>query len=235
CGVADSEAGVIAVKAPELLPPGGDVTGTLRHELVHVLLARNVRIDRMPRWLNEGIAMTQAREYRWESGFRVAQMYFQNRLLTYDALELSFLEPGREMEFGDAYAQALSMTRFLKDELGEERFWRVVSGLNTATFPEALEQHGSMSLEELSEAWRGSLWQVALVFSIVSGFSIFQVMAVLTIMAYLRKRRQGRLRMRRWEEEDAEDDRFPPFMTVRELEDQDGPYPWEEDEDGGYL
>lgn len=230
-GIALPGQGVIAVKAPRLVPQGSDFTGTLRHELIHVLLARNVPAGRLPRWLEEGIAMTFSREFRWGSKLRIGQMYAQGQIIPYRELDWAFLDPGRETEFGDAYAQALSMTRFLRERLGEDRFWELVHGLDTMTFPAALEHHADMDVTGLYSAWQRSLWEVAVVFSIVSGFSIFQVMALLTVIAYLRKRRQGRRTLRRWEEEEKE----PPLLTVLDLEDNEPLYPWEEEEDETYL
>jgi len=52
----------VAVRAPYLVEGPASFAGTLRHELLHVLLARNVNLDHLPRWLNEGIAMRYARE-----------------------------------------------------------------------------------------------------------------------------------------------------------------------------
>jgi hypothetical protein len=230
-GIAMPSQGVIAVKAPRLVPQGPDFTGTLRHELIHVLLARNVPAGRLPRWLEEGIAMTFSREYRWGSKLRIGQMYAQGQIIPYRELEWAFLEPGRETEFGDAYAQALSMTRFLREELSEDEFWALVHDLDTMTFPAALKRHADISVTGLVDAWRRSLWKVAVVFSIVSGFSIFQLMALLTVYAYLRKRRQGRRILRRWEDEEGD----VPTLTVLDLEDNEPLYPWEEEEDETYL
>src|SRR5690554_4921371 len=56
-GMAFSGEGLIVVKAPRLRMAGDNYIGTLRHELVHILLFRNVDGDFLPRWLNEGIAM----------------------------------------------------------------------------------------------------------------------------------------------------------------------------------
>ncbi len=230
-GIALPGQGIIAVKAPRLMPEGLDFNGTIRHELIHVLLARNVPAGRLPRWLEEGIAMTFSREFRWASKARIGQMYAQGQVIPYGELDWAFLDPGRETEFGDAYAQALSMTRFLRERLGEDGFWELVHGLDTMTFSAALKHHADMDEAGLYEAWQGSLWKVAVVFSVVSGFSIFQVMALLTVIAYLRKRRQGRRTLRRWEVEEKE----PPLLTVLDLEDNEPPYPWEEEDDETYL
>ena len=226
-GVARPSEGVIAIKSPVLVRKGYDPEGALRHELVHVLLVRNINADYLPRWLNEGVAMMLAKEHRWESGFHVARMYFRGHLIPYSHLGLAFLEPGREMAFGDAYAQSLSMTRFLLDELGEEEFWQLMHALDTTTFRTALKEHAGMTPGELWLAWEGSLWKVALIFSVVSGFSLFQVMALLTIAAYWRKRRKGRRLLRQWEEEDEE----PPLLLASELEGREPEYGWEPDED----
>ena len=228
-GVAMADEGFIAVKTPRLIEGRSGFEGTLNHELVHVLLARNTNVDVLPRWMNEGIAMTLSREHRFDAAIHTGRMYFQGRLIPYARLDAAFTAPGVEMEFGDAYAQGLSMTRYLRERVGEDAFWAIVHDMDTLTFPEALRRHGNMSVDDFYESWQHSLWKVALVFAIVSGFSLFQVMAVLTVFAYLRKRRRGRRLMRRWQREDEEDD-AAPFLTVRDLEDQEGPYPWEEEE-----
>ena len=222
-GIAKPEEGVIAVKAPNLMMGGADYRGTLRHELVHVLLARHTSPDHLPRWLNEGIAMVMSGEYRWESRARIAQMYWQGGLIPYRDLLFAFLEPGKEMEFGDAYAQALSMTRYLMDELGQEGFWRVVLALDSKSFGDALREEAGISPPDFFENWKGSLWTFALVFSLVSGFSIFQIMAILTVIAYFRKRRRGLATVREWDEEE--------LATTGDMDESD-PLPWNDpDED----
>ncbi|MCP4644299.1 MAG: hypothetical protein GY851_27900 [bacterium] len=227
-GVALPEKGVIAVKTPRIMMEQNDIAGTLRHELVHILLQRNVNVRHLPRWLNEGLAMTLSMEFRWTSSFRVGKMYAYGNVIALRNLDLAFLEPGRETEFGDAYAQAHMMTRHLRDQVGEDVLWTIVNDLDERTFAKALQAHASMTPIEFFETWESSLWKVALVFSIVSGFTLFQAMAILTVIAYVRKRRQGLQRMREWEEEEEDG---PPFMTVGQLEDQDGPYPWEEEDE----
>lgn len=221
-GVALPEAGIIALKTPDITPGGSDYKGALRHELIHVLLARNSGSGNLPRWLNEGIAMVLSGEHRIGSSIRVGQMYAQGRLIPYRDLFFVFLEPGKETEFSDAYAQALSMTRFLMERIGEDTFWRVVYATKTETFGNALRAEASLSPADFYDDWVGSLWKVALIFSLVSGFSIFQVMAILTIVAYLRKRRKGQATLREWADEEGGDpgwDGVEPELS-----------PWEEEE-----
>ena len=205
-GIAESERGAIIVKGPHLLPPGQDYRGMLRHELLHVLIARNTDLANVPRWFNEGVAMVMSRELRWANTMRVAHMYVRRRVIPYLELDFAFAPLGNEMVFGDAYAEAYSMTLHLIDEVGEERFWRVVLALNEMRFEEALAEHAGLTPGALYEGWRRSLWKSVLVASLVSGFTLFDVMAILLVMAYFRKRRRGRTILRAWdEEEDGED------------------------------
>lgn len=202
-GVAKSEQGLIFVKAPRLTPPDHDFRGTLRHELVHVLVARNTDLANVPRWFNEGIAMVVSKELRWSSTMRVVRMYARRRLIPYPELNFAFAPLGNETVFGDAYAQALSMTRFLIDRVGEETFWDIVHAMKTMSFEEALRLHAGMTPGGLYDSWRRTLWKLALIGSLMSGFTLFQFMAFLLVVAYLRKRQRGRRILRQWEEEDA--------------------------------
>jgi hypothetical protein len=201
--IAKPEDDLIVLKTPALVPAGSDYTGTVRHELIHILLRHNVTTDNLPRWLNEGIAMVLSGENRWESRSLIASMYLNGRILTYRELELSFLDPGNEIEFGDAYAQAYSMTQYLLDELGEDRFWALLHSLDGRTFGAALEAELGMVPYDFWAEWKGSLGWTALLFSILSGVTLFQLMALLLIVAYWRKRRRGLRVIRQWEEEDA--------------------------------
>lgn len=227
-GVAHSEDGIIVLRTPDQLANPKYYEGVARHELVHVLLARNTDLAHLPRWLNEGIAMHISGEYRWNSTFHVARMYLAERLLSYDELMSQFDLSQRERPFGGLYAQSLSMTAYLYDRLGEDAFWEMIYALREHDFPEALADAAEMTPGELWGAWRRSLWKVAVIMTVVSGFGVFHVMALLVIVAYMRKRRRNRALLQRWDREEAEDE---GFMTVWDLE-RDSEYPWERDDEG---
>jgi hypothetical protein len=230
-GIAKPDESFIAVKAPKLMRGLYDFDGTLRHELVHVLLARNYNVDELPRWLNEGIAMVLAREHRWNSVYHVGIMYLQGRLIHYRELTWVFHEPGREMEFGNAYAQSLLMTRYLMERLGEDAFWELLSDLDSMRFGQAMQKHLEMIPPEFLDAWRRSLWKMALGVSVVSGIGLFQIGALLLILAYLRKRRRGGRVMRRWEAEEREEEEYGPVVLPWELETGETDGPWSDCEE----
>jgi len=202
-GVARSSQGRIILQAPRLRKLGGDYRGTVRHELVHILLHRNTDTGSLPRWLNEGIAMSLANEHRWNSTLTVAQMFLRRHIIEFRDLDRAFLAPGDEMEFGDAYAQALSMTRYLRDRLGEDAFWAVVLGCRNESFGDALRRHAGFSPRDLWQGYRRSLWLIALIGALTSG-SVFTPAAFLLLIAYWRKRRGNQRILRRWAREEAQ-------------------------------
>ncbi|MDP7638676.1 MAG: hypothetical protein QGG73_03025 [Candidatus Hydrogenedentes bacterium] len=211
-GFSRSEEGVVVVKAPGLMRSGADYGGVLRHELLHVLLARNTNLDNLPRWLNEGIAMTISGENRWSSALHIGQMYAQGTLIEYGRLPFAFAAPGDETEFGRAYSQSLSMTKFLRKLLGETSFWELLRDMESQSFNDALAEKAGLTTIEFYKAWKGSLWKFAVTHSLLTGVGAFQFAAVLVIIVYLRKRRRAKRILRQWELEGTEE-----------------PGPWEED------
>ncbi len=203
-GLAQPGNDLIIVKAPKLRMPDSDYPGTLRHELVHLLLYRNIGDANLPQWLNEGIAMSLANEFYWQGMFTVARMFIQNRIIPLHLLENSFYSPANQTEFNDAYAQSLSMTRYLRNRLGERLFWRMIYALRVVPFPQALGEIGGLSLDELWNGYRKALWKYALYTTMASGF-FFQPAAILLIIGYLRRRKIARDIYRRWEAEESED------------------------------
>lgn len=203
-GVAQSDRGLIILKSPRLRSVTDDFNGTVRHELVHILLFRNADTRKLPRWLNEGTAMMLANEYRWQSMLHVARMVLSNSLEPIGQLDRAFGAPGHEIAFGNAYAQGLSMTQHLRDTIGEASFWEVVRGTREMSFPESLEHHGGLSYDEFWKSYKNSLWMITLVGTLVSG-SLFGPAAVLLVIGYVRLRRKNRRKIREWEAEEREE------------------------------
>jgi hypothetical protein len=201
-GIARAEQSIIVVKAPALTLSGHEYKNTLRHELVHILLERNTNTAVLPRWLNEGIAMHLAGEYPWASFFRVGKMYLYNQLIDYPHLDFAFMIPGNDHAFSDAYAQSLSMTRYLHGTLGEEKLWAVVKGCNESSFLESLQQNGGMTINEFWAGYMRSLWWVALVGSLSAG-TFFLPMPFILMLAWWRRRRRDQAILARWEKEEA--------------------------------
>ncbi len=205
-GLARPSESLIIVKAPRLTMPSADYAGTLRHELVHLLVYRNVNPAFIPIWLNEGIAMSLANEFRWQATFSVARMFIQGRIIPYHKLDNAFVMPSGQEQFGDAYAQALSMTRHLRNQLGEGQFWEMVRNMKNQPFLKALHETTGMTVQQFWAEYDRALWKYAAVATMASGF-FFQPAAILVILAYLRRRRIAKKLYQRWEQEELEEAR----------------------------
>lgn len=226
-GVARASENLIVVKAPGIRMPGDDFRGTLRHELVHILLDRNIDTDLLPRWLNEGICMSLANEHYWASVVTVARMFTRRGIIPYPELDRTFRAPGDEMAFGDAYAQALSMTRHLRNRLGEEVFWEVVLATRDRHFADALRDIAGITVLEFWRGYESGLWRIVVVGTLVSG-SLLGPAGFLVIIAWFRQRTRNRRTLARWDLEEAAAalDPFPdPFTWDEVVEDPDA---WKE-------
>lgn len=218
-GVTRADHSSIVVKSPRLRSIGEDFRGTLRHELIHVLLHRNTDTERLPRWLNEGICMMLANEIRWESAIDVTRMHLTGRIIPIESIDRAFTAPGSNLEFSDAYAQALTMTRALFNEVGEEKFWSVVDALRTEPFPEALAEKGGITLDQFWADFNGGLWSISLVTTLRTG-SFWGVITFLCLLTGLVRWWRNRRIMRGWVHEEL-DESETSFDWDRILEDAD--------------
>lgn len=205
-GIARAADSLIVIKSPNMQRQGHRYREVLRHELVHILLYRNTDTDNLPRWLNEGIAMMLAGEHVWEGPSMIAMMYMRGQIMSYPDLQMVLAGSPGEMAFGHAYAQSLSMSRFLHNHLGEETFWELVLRHDEAIFPVLLLEYTGWYPYDFWEAWKRSLWAVALVVSLLSGFGIFQAAALLALLAWWRKRADRLRRLAAMEAAEAEAD-----------------------------
>ena len=204
-GVAKPAEGVIIVQSPRIRFAEEDYAGTLRHELLHVLIHRNTGKYALPRWLDEGLCMSYANEYYWQSGISVARMFLTGRVIPVGRLDRAFTMPGDEQEFSDAYAEGLSLVHFMRERLGDEVVWNAVLGTQHEDFESSLRHAAGIELTDLYADYYRSLWVVALVGVLTSG-SLLGPASVLTIIAWWRIRRRNNRRL----VEMAEDEKINP-------------------------
>lgn len=203
-GVTRADQSAIVVKSPRLRSIGDDFRGTVRHELIHVLLHRNTDTKQLPRWLNEGICMMLANEIRWESTIEVTRMHLSGQIIPLESLDRAFMQPGSDRQFGDAYSQALTMTRALFNEVGEDAFWNVVAALRTESFAQALTDKGGITLGQFWDDFNGGLWGLSLLTTLRTG-SFWGLIAALCLITGLSRWWRNRRIMRGWEREEVEE------------------------------
>jgi len=228
-GFAKPSRNQIIVKSPNLRKSGEDFAGTLRHELVHILLSRAGIEQRIPLWFNEGIAMYLANEYHWGTRLRMAYILLTNRLVDYKDLDRELVLSSSPDATGNAYVQSLYLTQLLVARLGEEKFWRLLDECRRKDFATALKDVAGMSIADFISEFKKSLWIVAIFGALATG-SIFTPLAIMAIIAFFAIRHKNQQKLKQWEEEEREDEelgirRIPWEHILSE------PYEFEQDEE----
>lgn len=180
---------------------------TLRHELCHLLLHHYISHDKLPKWLDEGIA-------QWVSGgigeFVMEQKesllneaVLAGRLLDIRNLSGSFpREPG---SFSLAYQQSRSLVDYIVDKYGTEGILSIIRELQDHDIERAMKRGLSVSFEDLEEAWRHHLRARLTWFTFLSN-NVYEVLffigGIIVILGFLRRLAKKRAYMK------DEDDSF---------------------------
>ena len=124
----------------------------LAHEIAHVVLAEKFG-DAMPVWANEGIASRYDNDRR--KAIRDEELRGFVRIEIWPHLDELFKRPVRQPW---QYAAAVSVTDFLVDRGGRERFLHFVADSRGAGWNKALRKHYRIaSIAELQDQWQQSV------------------------------------------------------------------------------
>lgn len=200
------ERNLILIRSPRLLRgKRKDVVETAAHEVAHVLLGRAVGEGfQIPRWLNEGFAMYEAREWNaWDTG---AMMWASATSSFFPFEDLTEDFPAGEQDARVAYLQSISMVSYLLDNYGREGFISFIRGLREhRNLNYSLKLNYELTMKELEKRW---VKKVRLTYSwipIGTGAStLWFLFTWLLVVGYIRKRAEARRKLRIWEKEEAE-------------------------------
>lgn len=234
--LADKGSDRVLLNGPLLRQAGaGQIRETLQHEMVHVNFGRE-RVDRLPRWLEEGLAMRLSDQQRWYDGWLAAGDHLFGR--TSGAEDLWGGWPDDPAFESRAYRQAESLTEFLLrkhyPEGGERQVMSILlSRRDSEDFIDQLWQpYTRMSLYR---EWLNEGGKIGPLLTLVTDptFLFGGVCVVLLVWAWLAKRRRGQIQAEEWVAEgpyfgQPED----KFEDENEGEDEDGEWEDGEWEDG---
>jgi len=204
----------------------GAIAQTLQHEFVHVHFAR-AGVDRLPRWLEEGLAMRLAGERRWADAWLMATDRLSGRVAGQQVLWNEW--PDSSQDLARIYRQAYSLTSFFLREYfpqeGEAQLMRLL--LRRRGPPVLIDDLWRPHVREaLYLRWRnaGGKWGVWITLLTAPTVLFGGVCVPLLILAYLRRRRRAQRIAEAWEEEG-------PYFSepATEHEFQRGEEPWTEE------
>jgi hypothetical protein len=202
-GVAVASRNLVVLKPRRLSYRRGTSLGqTVRHELTHVVVGTNYAMGRLPRWLNEGIAMWQADEPTFRGDFNLAASVLFGRLVPMDELDREFRNARNDIA-AICYGESRSLVDFIITEHGEAALVRILEESRTATAEQAFISALGRPAGQLYREWRQWMQRYVYWYSVLSGIALFWLMALLVFVAYARKRVWGRRKLAEWDEEDG--------------------------------
>ena len=181
---------------------------TMKHEMCHVLLGRNIPSERLPRWLNEGFC-------QWVTG-GVGELMIDDRQpnlnkasLSHRLIPLSLLSRNFPVDRDQlilAYEESKNVVEYMVTEYGQRGVVSVMSYLKEGDdIDEATRKGLSISLDELEERWTQHLQQRVTWIGYVAA-NIYTILlfaaALLTICGFLRIIIKRRLRASRVDDDD---------------------------------
>ncbi|MDI6735869.1 MAG: peptidase MA family metallohydrolase [bacterium] len=177
----------------------------IRHELTHIVLGAVFKKGYLPRWLNEGLAMYEAKEWEFANNIKVGETYLTKKLFPLSCITYTF--PNDEAQAQLAYAQSFDVLLFMMNKYGKDKIIRLIKELASGTELDlAFKKSLGVNLSELEIAWQKSLkkrfnW----VCVITNSYLIWIMFPVLCLVVYIIKRHQVIKKLKRWEEEEGED------------------------------
>jgi len=182
---------------------------TLKHELCHLVLHRNIQGDRLPRWLDEGICQWAsggiAELMAEDSDKALAQATASDMLIPIGGLERF---PDEDKSLLLAYEESKSFVEYLISKSGEEGFLQAVGYFKEGnSLDEAIQRSFSMSLHDLEQDWQSHLkrkytWVYYLSSNLYTILFVFA--ALITVYGFIRLLQKKRAYK---DEETEEEDR----------------------------
>jgi len=175
---------------------------TITHELTHILLGQAfTRHEHVPRWLNEGLAMYESREWSFDRVVTMTQAVLTDSLLPLTDLTHTFPQDKKNLEL--AYCQSFYLVSFLVSEYGTARFHDFIRSYSKEqVLEDVLLTIYGMNLYELERRWHRTLkMRFSWIPLITSSITLWFLITVIFIVSYLRKKRNVQVTLKNWEEE----------------------------------
>jgi hypothetical protein len=202
-GVAYPAQNVIVLLSPRAIKGSRmNVVEVFAHEFSHIALGRALTGVKVPVWLNEGLAIYEAREWTFSRISVLTRASLTDRLIPLAVLTLSF--PAEEEPAELAYAESFMFISFLINKVGREAFHLLIRDYTRyGDLAGALRRGTGMNLADLEERWLVYLkLRVSWIPIITSVSTLWFVAALIFIYGYARKKRQADRRLKEMETEE---------------------------------
>lgn len=164
---------------------------TLKHELCHILLHRNIKRERLPRWLDEGVCQWAsggiAELMASDEGRALTKATIFNRLISIKELDRF---PVDERLLILAYEESKSIVEYIISEFGRQGMLNVLEYLQEGhSIEDSIQKSLSISTSELEMKWHAHLKRKYTWFSYFSNnlyTILFFLAAIITVYGFVR-------------------------------------------------
>ena len=182
---------------------------TIKHELCHLLLHKNIQSEFLPKWLDEGVAQWVSgglADIIMNRGSVLNGAILSDRYINLKALTRSF--PKDERPLAIAYAESKNFVEHIIRQYGTESLLVLLGFLKDGKeIDEAILKSFSISFDELEKKWylglRKRITWITFIVNNIYGI-LFFVSALLLIYAFMR----ALLKKRRYNEYEEDDNDF---------------------------
>jgi hypothetical protein len=202
-GTAYHNLSLMVLKSPRAVSSTSvNLRKTFIHELTHILLGQAfTRDNHVPRWLNEGVAMYESREWSFDRVVTMTQAVLTDSLLPLADLTHAFPHDKKNLEL--AYCQSFYLISFLVSQYGTQQFHSFIRSYSKEkVLEDVLLNIYGMNLYELERRWHRTLkMRFSWIPLITSSITLWFIITVIFLCSYLRKKRNVQLTLKNWEEE----------------------------------
>jgi hypothetical protein len=204
-GVAYPSRNLIIIRSPRSVKGRHiDVLKVFTHELSHIMIGSVLIGKTIPAWLNEGLAMYEAREWTFFSITSLVRAVLTDRLIPLRILTRSF--PGDENLVELAYTESFIFISYLINKIGREAFHRFIQDFSrNGDLEGSLRRATGMPLITLEKDWIKYLKiRISWVPILTSATALWFIVSLIFLYGYFRKKSLAMEKMKRWEDEDKE-------------------------------
>jgi len=184
--------------------PDTTLEDVLRHEVTHALIYRATSGEPVPRWFNEGLAMTAERQWRFSDQTRLYYQLVSGPRESLDAIDRLF--SGSQQDQIRAYLISSALVRDLVAAKGDAAPGRILTKMRDgASFDAAFLNVTSKTVATADrEFWESHrVWTTWLPVVFSQEF-VWTAVTLLAILAIYRRRRRNAEIEKRWDEEEGE-------------------------------
>lgn len=193
---------LIVLKSPAKFRYSRPFSEVLEHELAHIFLNKKSGEARLPRWIDEGFAMMQSKEWRIGQDITVVRAIFTGSIIPLSQIEAlnTFSDSRAQLAYTESY---LALTYFL-DEYGKESFFELLEYLSMGKSLDLafLKTTGSsyLGFQDEFSSYLKKRYNLLAIFGDTILFWLG--LAFLLVILYFMKKYHNRKTIKRWEYED---------------------------------